>query len=545
MAGGGGNSSTRPLEFTPTYTVAAVCTFYVVSSLFAERGLHYLSKWLMKRKRKSLYEALEKIKEELMLLGFISLLLAVTADYISTICVQSSIYEKQPTACKPPYALAVMSSHSTGTQRTIHARKVLDDATDKGFLSSARHLSSEPGQEPFITFHGLEQLHRFIFVMASTHIFYSCLAIVLALVKVHKWSKWEEEARADTQENIAEFTRTITMKRQSTLVSYETSKPWSRNLFVVWVVCFFRQFGQGVTRSDYLALRMGFVSRHHTSSKYNFHEYMVRSMEDEFQEIVGVSFSLWIFVIAFMIFNIDGLHLYFWISFIPLAMILAVGMKLQHIIATLALENAGVRGQFVRPRDELFWFNKPELLLSLIHFISFQNAFEMATFLWAVWQFGFGSCFLRQRTFVYIRLVSGVAVQFFCSYSTLPLYALATQMGSNYKKAIFPETVVQSLHGWHKAAKKKIKHGCATNEDSSNKGLEGSVSNGEHKIEHLPTIADDMEQDIAELVGRSPANLQKSTPHLRAVSASPRELMESGTIQTPPLHNTNFSHNNS
>ncbi|KAJ7516464.1 hypothetical protein O6H91_22G059100 [Diphasiastrum complanatum] len=92
-------------------------------------------------------------------------------------------------------------------------------------------------------------------------------------------------------------------------------------------------------------------------------------MEDEFQKILGVSFSLWIFVIAFMIFNVDGLHFYFWISFIPLT---AMGMKLQHTIATLALENAGVCGQFVRPRDGLFWFNKPELLLSLIHFIFFQ-----------------------------------------------------------------------------------------------------------------------------------------------------------------------------
>lgn len=57
-------------------------------------------------------------------------------------------------------------------------------------------------------------------------------------------------------------------------------------------------------------------------------------------------------------------------------LVLLVGTKLQHVIATLALENAGIAGFFpeakLRPRDELFWFNKPELLLSLIHFILFQ-----------------------------------------------------------------------------------------------------------------------------------------------------------------------------
>jgi hypothetical protein len=57
-------------------------------------------------------------------------------------------------------------------------------------------------------------------------------------------------------------------------------------------------------------------------------------------------------------------------------LVLLVGTKLQQVIATLALENAGIIGLFseakLRPRDELFWFKKPELLLSLIHFILFQ-----------------------------------------------------------------------------------------------------------------------------------------------------------------------------
>jgi mlo protein len=66
-----------------------------------------------------------------------------------------------------------------------------------------------------------------------------------------------------------------------------------------------------------------------------------------------------------------------------------VGAKLQHVIATLALENAGFSqyGRFagiagtVKPRDELFWFKKPQLVLGLILFVLFQNAFEMATLL--------------------------------------------------------------------------------------------------------------------------------------------------------------------
>ncbi|KAF3771535.1 MLO-like protein 14 [Nymphaea thermarum] len=60
-----------------------------------------------------------------------------------------------------------------------------------------------------------------------------------------------------------------------------------------------------------------------------------------------------------------------------LQLVLLVGTKLQHVIATLALENAGITGSFksykVKPRDDLFWFRKPEMLLSLIHFVLFQS----------------------------------------------------------------------------------------------------------------------------------------------------------------------------
>jgi hypothetical protein len=40
------------------------------------------------------------------------------------------------------------------------------------------------GYESFVSHEGLEQLHRFIFVMAVTHVAYSCLTMLLAILKV-------------------------------------------------------------------------------------------------------------------------------------------------------------------------------------------------------------------------------------------------------------------------------------------------------------------------------------------------------------------------
>ena len=60
----------------------------------------------------------------------------------------------------------------------------------------------------------------------------------------------------------------------------------------------------------------------------------------------------------------------------PFQMAVAIGTKLEYIMAQLALESADVAegcvGRCLKPRDSLFWFHKPELLLRLIHFMLFM-----------------------------------------------------------------------------------------------------------------------------------------------------------------------------
>lgn len=86
MSGGSEEEGTT-LEYTPTWVVAAVCIVIVGLSLAAERLLHCAGVFLKNKNQKPLYEALQKVKEELMLLGFISLLLTVFQSAISKICV--------------------------------------------------------------------------------------------------------------------------------------------------------------------------------------------------------------------------------------------------------------------------------------------------------------------------------------------------------------------------------------------------------------------------------------------------------------------------
>ncbi|GAV61192.1 Mlo domain-containing protein [Cephalotus follicularis] len=445
----------RSLAETPTYSVASVVTVLVFVCLFVERAIYKLGKWLEKTRRKALYASLEKIKEELMLLGVISLLLGQWARWISEICVNSSLFNSKFYICsKEDYGVdnALFETSFTLLNET--------DIPPIGIRSHTSHQCGE-GQEPYVSSEGLEQLHRFLFVLGITHVLYSCLAVGLAMSKVYSWRKWENHASAVADGNLQEM-KTKVMRRQSTFIFHHTSHPWSRSRVLIWMLCFLRQFKNSVQKSDYLALRLGFITNHKLPHSYNFHKYMVRSMEDEFQGILGISWPLWGYAIVCIFINIHGLNIYFWLSFIPAILVMVVGTKLQHVVSLLALEiveqTVPSIGTQIKPRDDLFWFRKPEILLRLIKFIIFQNAFEMATFIWSLWGMKGRSCFMKNHYMIIIRLASGALVQIWCSHSTVPLNVIVTQMGSQCKKALVPESVRHSLHSWCKRVKERSKH---------------------------------------------------------------------------------------
>ncbi|XP_041992486.1 MLO-like protein 12 [Salvia splendens] len=104
-----------------------------------------------------------------------------------------------------------------------------------------------------------------------------------------------------------------------------------------------------------------------------------------------------------------------------------------------------------------FWFNRPHLLLYLINFVLFQNAFQLAFFAWSWYEFGMRTCFHEHVEDIIIRMAMGILIQILCSYVTLPLYALVTQMGTSMKPTIFNDRVATAIRNWHHTAKKHVK----------------------------------------------------------------------------------------
>ncbi|KAL5706001.1 hypothetical protein ACHQM5_024218 [Ranunculus cassubicifolius] len=439
----------RSLFETPTWAVATVITVMVTLGFLVQGSLQFFAKWLLSTKRKPLLAALHKIKEELMLFGLLSLLMGHWTILISKICVKSSVLSTRFYPC----ALE-------GVAAAIHRNTFLLQTSPNHTQGTIKfHHHCPQGREPLASYESLEQLHRLLFVLGVVHVSYNFTTIALAMLKLYSWRSWETQARLMVIQELQGSSRVgmKNLRRLSTFVFHHTSHPWSRNRVLVWMLCFSRQFWSSINRADYMALRLGFLTSHELHPTYDFHSYMLRSMEDEFRDIVGISVPLWIYAILCIFLDFHEANMYFWLSFIPAILILLVGTKLHHIVIKLALEvteeNSSAEFQF-NLRDELFWFGRPKLLLWLIQLISFQNAFEMATFIWSLWEIKGPSCFMENRVFLVIRLTSGVMFQFWCSYITFPLYVIVTQMGSKFKKSVVAESVRESLHGWRKRAKR-------------------------------------------------------------------------------------------
>ncbi|KAG0591042.1 hypothetical protein KC19_1G144900 [Ceratodon purpureus] len=526
------------LEQTPTWAVAAVCTVIVFVSVLVERLIHSLGHRLKEKKQKPLFEALEKMKEELMVMGFISLFLVVFQASIISLCMPESWsdfmlpcpYDKNARATGDGYGipgrrkLLAAAVAQVENLITIGGRKLLDPEHTRRLAATAGKCPT--GKVHIISLEGLHQLHIFIFVMTCVHVVYSCITIFLGFYRMHGWATWEEETRADNYDQVAALRNGFKLKRTKTYVASKDQHALSCASLLSWCVSFFRQFGSAVVKEEYLALRLGFIVTHNLTNKFDFHSYIKRTLEDDFKVIVGINSSLWAFVVIFLLLNVHNWYTYFWIAFLPLFMILLVGTKLQHIIQQLSLETAQSQGvigvKIVEARDSLFWFNRPQILLSLIHFILFQNAFELAFFLWILFTFGFDSCVMGKAWPVITRLVMGTAVQILCSYSTLPLYALVTQMGSHYKKGIFQEKTASAIIGWRHKAKKNLQKKAQEGEDE-----------GAGQIMSLRSqAAESMERDVPR------DSVSSTTGNAWDLESRPlrREALDSATDETRHPH---------
>ncbi|XP_043687486.1 MLO-like protein 12 [Telopea speciosissima] len=487
------NTENGSLEETPTWAISIVCLVLILLSLLIEGALHLLTEFLKRTKRKSLNRALQKIKTELIILGFVSLLLTITEVQISKICVTKALAnsflpcEVEVEVEEQEYSSVVPQQEAELTSKPLAATQSIEESS-----CAAKGMVSLMSRE------GVRQLQIFIFTLAVFHVLYGVLIMSLGIAKMRKWKTWEEETKTlDYQ--IANDPKRFRFTRQTSF-GRRHLKCWSQYPLLLWPVCFFRQFSGSIAKADYFTLRNGFIMAHFAEgSDFNFQKFLSRAFDDDFEHVVGISLWIWIFSVLFIFFHAHGFYDYFWLPFIPLMMVLVVGTKLEVIITKMCLESQNkspvVQGTLlVKPNNDLFWFGRPQWLLHLIHFILFQNSFQLAFFTWAWYEYGLRSCFHREIESIAIQITMGLIVQFLCGYMILPLYALVTQMGSGMKEAIFTARIAKGLKQWHNLARQNL---------SKSRSISPRHSSETRLTETIETSVSDLQElDIAERVAK-------------------------------------------
>ncbi|XP_010548198.1 PREDICTED: MLO-like protein 8 [Tarenaya hassleriana] len=444
------DSGERELYQTPTWAVAAVCTFFIVVSVLLEKVLHKVGTVFWERRKKALLEALEKVKSELMILGFISLLITFGQNPILKICIPSKVARTML-----PCRWKNEDDHEEESRRKLLWY-------DHRFLSGAGGSSircPDEDHEHLISAEALHQLHLLIFFLAVFHVLYSFLTMMLGRLKIRGWKHWEQEVSSGNYEFSVDPSR-FRLTHETSFVRAHASF-WTRIPFFFYVGCFFRQFFRSVRKTDYLTLRNGFISAHLApGSQFNFQKYIKRSLEDDFKLVVGVSPVHWASFVIYLFLNVHDWNILYFGAALPVIIILAVGTKLQAILTKMALEitdrHSVVQGMpLVQGSDRYFWFGRPQLLLHLIHFALFQNAFQITYFFWIWYSFPSDSCYHPDFRIAIIKVSIGTGVLCLCSYITLPLYALLTQMGSRMKRSVFDEQTSKALEKWRMTVKKR------------------------------------------------------------------------------------------
>lgn len=480
MAGGGdggattaavaSTGTTRSLQETPTWALATVCFIFIFGGLLIEYLIHRLTHLLKHRRKNALYEAVERLKSVLMLLGFLSLLLAVTQRPISKICIPNRLANSMLPCRK---TVQTKTTKALGYYSYDQVRAAYDQAdishwerrlAEEDDSSSSSDDCGE-GKTSLMSAQGTNQLSIFIFVIAVMQVVYSGVTMGLGRAKMRRWKAWEKETQT-VEYQAANDPNRFRLTRQTTFGRRHMNN-WTTTSVVLWIKCFFRQFFNSVAKVDYFTLRHGFIAAHlSTNNTFNFQKYIRRSLEDDFKVVVSVSPSMWFLVVIFLLVDVYGWHVYLWVSFLPLITVLFIGTKLEVIVVKMALQlrdhNSVVKGTpVVQPNDNLFWFGHPEYVLTLIHYILFTNAFELAFFVFVTLQYGFHSCYHERVEIVIIRVVLAVTVQVLCSYITLPLYALVTQMGTHFKSAVLEDQTAHMIRQWHAGVRDKRKKGRA------------------------------------------------------------------------------------
>ncbi|GMH43151.1 hypothetical protein BSKO_11073 [Bryopsis sp. KO-2023] len=260
-----GSADEKTLSNTPSWRIELLILVFIVITLLWEKGTDKIEHFLSSRKRLGLRHVIHKVEEELLALGLISLLLIALQDPLSNFCIDKP--EEEYSSHESKYSPDPYSKEEPAAPDDSHARRLTASGGGAG--------NCPEGKEPFWSIATTHQTHIFIFLLALIHIVYAMLSMIICLWKVRRWKKWEDMA----DHNLSDMN----------ILS-------RRNMFCYYWDAWTGSFTESIDRSVYLGLRRLFIERMSLTDSFNFHEFLVNSMEEEFSKVVKMEWLMWAIV---------------------------------------------------------------------------------------------------------------------------------------------------------------------------------------------------------------------------------------------------------
>eukprot|EP00943_MAST-04B_sp_MAST-4B-sp1_P000406 g406.t1 len=475
-----------PLDGTSASIVVIVLLSYVVISTLVEIFLHHIHHYIEHSKNKAFMNVFEKVKDEIMLVGVLTIALLATEQYISEeICMDSwchGIPNTQP-SCDAKYDKYTSSSGNSSSSSSSSSRRMLLGASSSGSAPTCYRFdnccnrgtgfpsSCPSGQQNFISINALHQIHYYILYLMLCHIFMTVFVMYGANLRVLSWGKFEND---NSNTKMAPRSDGGTMRKM--LCSCQ------------------RQFHENVDSFTYVAIRNYFIARNKekvnaemkvTGKDFNFFNELKQDVENEYMDLTGVSSWMWLVLSAQTIVKAYVMDLP-WGTFVSIILIMVVGSKLDRIknkITGQIFEIADNDGNGIMDKAEFeelkkvdgrildrlkevepeFWMHNPDLVLFMIRMVIWLNATEIGTTLFYIVD-SLDNCYVLRRGWIWISVGTSLTllVAIHCSINVIPLYSLTSNLGSHQTPrevtmALFVPKKLATLGGIGKSSHEKSK----------------------------------------------------------------------------------------
>jgi hypothetical protein len=456
----------KNFEQTAMNRIAIVLVIFVVFSTMLEIGLEKITEYFEHQHRHGMVEVIEKIKEEFLLVGVLSLLLSVMEDNVFAICMSKPWAFLTP-ATHCPSIYPVNTGNATSSAGSSSRRMLLAEASSSAAAAGPQCEGTNESYDRVIDVNALHQVHLLIFWLAVGHVIASFVTYYVARFTVQRWANWEEKLIKDLKEE----TDRIVWKPKKGASQYATNNKCRNHLFG-WSVVFC-----GMDSHTLLSLRRFYISRHNLTPKFKIFDMVMEDLEHDFSDVAGIRFWMWLALCAQLLTNgtqskVSGYYNWsntfgtmllaahlrniaeelsskIWSHFEKSESSPSTSSDISHIKNDIEVVNTHFEDQ-LNEIEPIFICQRPKLLMYWFQLVQWNSSQTITQGLW------FSSSGLGCYAYVRGPVVIAVAMVIACislvvmGYTVLPTYALMLHCGEHLRPK-------GKTHG-HREAKKAELH---------------------------------------------------------------------------------------